>query len=68
MGFYWDFFAFPLLLASVASHKTIQFLAGLLLIMTVSVAGQMLSSKVEYMSARLYNSPIIVSGSKVRTE
>ena len=34
------------------------------MIMTVCVAAQMLSSSVEYLFARLYNSSIIVGGSK----
>ena len=41
---------------------------GLLVIMTVLVAAQMLSSNVEYLSARLYNSSIITGRSKDREE
>ena len=38
--------------------------AGLLVIMTICVTMRMLSSNVEYLSARLYNSSIIAGGSK----
>ena len=37
---------------------------GLFVILTICVVGQMLSSSVKYLSARLYNSSIVVSGFK----
>ena len=42
----------------------LSFSSGWFVIMTVWVAAQILSSNVEYMSARLYNSSIIAGGSR----